>query len=105
MYDPFNIAFGKTTFHQTVTADGRNFGFIRWGFVKGNDDEIKIVAFYVPVASIHFVYAAGKDPVLESNSVVQSSQVLGGSKFQAYEWLNTEFVSVSVDKQTWFRFV
>jgi hypothetical protein len=64
MNDPFNISFEKTSFHRAVTADGHNIGMIRWGMVKGSDEEFKMIAFYVPWISVQFAYAAGKNPVL-----------------------------------------
>ena len=104
MEDPLDISWEKKKFHMTETADGKGSGYIRWGMVKGNDGQLKQLAFYISLPDAHFAQAAGKSIVAESDAVVTRADVLDGPQFQAFEWVNIEFESVSVEDQTWFGF-
>ena len=104
MDEPFNIALHKTDFRFTETADGREYGYIRWGILEGEDGKGKVVAFYVPALEAQYAHMSGTDLLAESNATAQSSEVQNGPDHQAYEWDGREFVSVATDEQSWFRF-
>jgi hypothetical protein len=104
MNDNLSIALKDMIFNQTETYDGRDHGYIRWGYIEGADGEQRGVAFFANIPAAQAAHMAGKDLLIESNRVVSQESVLNGAKYQAFEWLNTEFVAVNAEEQTWFRF-
>ena len=99
-----SIALEDAIFNLTPTFDGKNLGYIRWGYVKGADGEQKALAFYAGMPQSQAAHMAGKDLMIESNTIASQDSTLNGPKHQAFEWLNTEFVSVNPESQTWFQF-
>lgn len=104
MEDNLSVALEDAIFNQTETYDGKSLGYIRWGFVKGANDEQKALAFFANLPEAQAAHMAGKDLMVESNAVAKWESTLNGPRHQAFEWLHTEFVPVDADKQTWFRF-
>ena len=99
-----SIALEDANFNLTQTFDGRDLGYIRWGYVKGADGGQKALAFYAGMLQSQAAHMAGKDLMVESNTIASQDSTMNGPKHQAFEWLNTEFVSVNPESQTWFRF-
>ena len=104
MKSDLSVALEDAVFNQTETYDGKNFGHIRWGFVKGADGKRKALAFFASLPEAQAAHMVGKDLMIESNVAAKLESTLNGPERQAFEWLHTEFVSVDADKQTWFRF-
>ena len=104
MKDNLSVALEDMVFNQTETYDGKNLGYIRWGFVTGADGKQRALAFFASLPEAQAAHMAGKDLMIESNAAAKREDTLNGPERQAFEWLHTEFVPVDADKQTWFRF-
>jgi hypothetical protein len=99
-----SVALEDKEFNMTETHDGQGLCYIRWGFVKGSDGEMKALAFYAGMLEAQAAHMSGKDITVESNNIAAQDSTLSGPKHQAFEWLHTEFVPVNAETQTWFRF-
>jgi hypothetical protein len=79
MDEAFDLSFDKAIFIFGPIADGNTLGHIRYGSVMGSDGYIKHVAFFASLIDAHFIEAAGKDMMRESDAVAPDTKLMSGS--------------------------
>jgi hypothetical protein len=97
-----DISLEKANFNM-VDRDN-DLELIRWGSFNGKDGISKIAAFRISLLDAHFAHQNKVDIIKISSDVVTLPEVQGGAPQQAYEWDGSDFVSVDVKQQKWFKF-
>ena len=108
MRDPLDINLEKAKFNMVVTPqEGGNgtLDLIRWGYFDGNDNKPRVAAFRISMNEAQSAHMGGKDIIVESNKVAQSSKAKDGAIHQAYEWEDNSFIAVNPVEQDWFEFL